>query len=75
MIDGRIKAWLPKIISQVFVFGKVTNTDGLYVQLESEDESDSVPLARLDSYTPALNDRVIMLRTGKTLLVLGKVTL
>jgi len=49
----------------------VTQASPLLVLLDSSDTA--VPALRLASYTPALSDRVAVIRQGSSLLVLGKV--
>lgn len=57
----------------------VTSTSPLYVARDDDRDIDGNPvqspvaLKRLGSYTPTIGDRVLMLRTGKSWTVLGKI--
>lgn len=52
----------------------VTGTSGtsVLVQFDAEGSASTKPYKRLASYTPANGDRVLLLRSGSTWVVLGK---
>lgn len=54
--------------------GTVTGTTGgVQVQFDGESTASSKAYKRLSSYTPAVNDRVLLLRSGQTWVVLGAI--
>jgi len=60
--------------NEAFAIGVVTATaSGLMIKLSGEDTARAKAYKRLSSYTPAINDRVILAKISGTYVVLGKV--
>lgn len=54
--------------------GTVTGTSGgVQIQFDGETSASSKLYKRISSYTPAVGDRVLLLRAGRTWVVLGKI--
>lgn len=53
--------------------GLVTQTAPLRVRVDGEATEHPVDLPRLSTYTPVVSDWVLMVLTGRQLIVLGKV--
>ena len=59
---------------EAFAIGVVTATSsGLKIKLSGEDTARAKSYKRLSSYTPAINDRVVLAKISGTYVVLGKV--
>ena len=48
-------------------------TDGLFIRLEGETEARTMSYKRLSSYTPVVDDRVLVAKISGTYVVLGTV--
>ena len=58
----------------MIVLGVVSSiTDGLFVRLNGEEQPREKSFKRIASYTPAVDDRVIIAKISGTYVVLGKV--
>lgn len=58
----------------MYKIAKVTSvTNGLYVQFIEDSTPSTLKYKRLSTYTPTVNDTVIMLKTNTTYICLGKV--
>ena len=62
------------IQEDAFLLGVVASVaGGLYVRMDGESTAREKPYKRLASYTPAVNDRVLLAKISGTYVVLGKV--
>ena len=58
------------------MFGEVIDNSPLLILLDGEDALDANEgaMPKLDSYTPVIGDRVVVIRKGRSLLCLGDFT-
>lgn len=57
-----------------YKLGTVTSiSGGISVQFDGETAPSSKKYKRLSSYSPAVNDRVLLVKVGGTYIILGKV--
>lgn len=64
----------PNGVSAIIRFGTVTDATGRpRVQLDGEDAATTRRYPYLASYTPTVNDRVMLVRGGSTWVVVGKI--
>ncbi len=64
---------LNKEQTKPFKFGVVTSTSPLHVKFDGETEASTETIPRLSSYTPVVNDRVLMIDFNG-LIIIGSIT-
>ena len=57
-----------------YKLGTVTSTSGgVFVRFDGETTASQKSYKRLASYSPAVNDRVLLIKVGGTYIILGRV--